>query len=346
MSVISGRELLDRLESVEFLDDKTLTSYGLTDDDVNALRRWSRFWATDLRTRIAIPFRLVWGLSVMTTTTRDPNRALWQAWARGEQSPTWDTPATEPAGVTTVRVDAPAGLWLRPPDAPPGPVVLAIHGGGFISGSATTHRRMFGHLARAAGVNTFAVEYGLVPEQVFPGQLDTVTAAYRWLLNSGGGPIAVAGDSCGATLAIGLAVRAREERLPMPASLLLLSAWTDLDAEGTSYDTGSDPFFTRELVRGLAGGYLAGADPHDPLAAPLHADLRGLPPTYLQVGAEEALLDDSRRLVRRIRAAGIKVRLDEFPDQVHTFQMAAGRTKVADKAVGEAGLWLRSTLAK
>ncbi|MDG4828281.1 alpha/beta hydrolase [Solwaraspora sp. WMMD1047] len=282
----------------------------------------------------------------MTTTTRDPNRALWEAWARGEQTPAWETLATEPDGVETVRVDEPAGLWLRPPDAPAGPVILAIHGGGFISGSGTTHRRMFGHLARAAGVNTFAVEYGLVPKHVFPSQLDTVTAAYRWLLGSGVGPIAVAGDSCGATLAIGLAVRVREEGLPIPASLMLMSAWADLDADGTSYDKGSDPFFTRELVRGLAAGYLAGADPHDPLAAPVYADLRGLPPTYLQVGAEEALLDDSRRLVRRMRAAGVEVRLDEFPGQVHTFQMAAGRTRVADEAVGEAGSWLRSTLVK
>jgi monoterpene epsilon-lactone hydrolase len=282
----------------------------------------------------------------MTTTTRDPNRALWEARARGEQTPAWETLTTEPDGVETVRVEAPAGLWLRPPDAPVGPAILAIHGGGFVSGSAATHRRMFGHLALAAGVNTFAVEYGLVPEYVFPSQLATVTAAYRWLLGSGAGPVGVAGDSCGATLAIGLAVRVREEDLPMPASLLLLSAWTDLYADGASYDTGSDPFFTRDLVRGLAAGYLAGADPHDPLAAPMHADLHGLPTTYLQVGAEEALLDDSRRLVRRMRAAGIEVRLDEFPDQVHTFQMAAGRTSVADEAVSEAGSWLRSTLVQ
>ena len=282
----------------------------------------------------------------MTTTTRDPNRALWEARARGEQTPAWETLATEPDGVETEAVDAPAGLWLRPPDAPVGPVILAIHGGGFVSGSAATHRRMFGHLARAAGVSTFAVEYGLVPEHVFPSQLETVTAAYRWLLGSGAAPIGVVGDSCGATLAVGLAVRIREEDLLAPASLLLLSAWTDLDADGTSYDTGSDPFFTRELVRGLAAGYLAGADPHDPLAAPMHTELCGLPPTYLQVGAEEALLDDSRGLARRMRAAGVEIRLDEFPDQVHTFQMAAGRTTVADDAVREAGSWLRSTLVR
>jgi epsilon-lactone hydrolase len=183
-----------------------------------------------------------------------------------------------------------------------------------------------------------------VPEHVFPSQLDTVTAAYRWLLDQRATRVAVAGDSCGATLALALAVRARDERLPLPASLLLISAWTDLEAIGASYDGGSDPFFTRDVVRELAAAYLAGADPRDPLAAPLHADPRGLPPTYLQVGAEQALLDDSRRLADRLREAGVEVRVDEFADQVHTFQMAAGRTAVADDAIGRTGSWLRSTL--
>jgi acetyl esterase/lipase len=203
---------------------------------------------------------------------------------------------------------------------------------------------MFGHLARAAGVETLVVEYGLVPEHVYPSQLDTVTAAYRWLLDGGATRVAVTGDSCGATLALALAVRARDEGLPLPASLMLISAWTDLEATGGSYDGGSDPFFTRDVVRKLGAGYLAGGDPRDPLAAPLYADPRGLPPTYFQAGAEESLLDDSRLLADRMRQAGVDVRLDEFADQVHSFQMAAGRSAVADEAIGRAASWLRSTL--
>jgi epsilon-lactone hydrolase len=277
------------------------------------------------------------------TIARDPNRIFWEAQARGLQA-AWEALGSEPAGIDAEYVDAPAGLWLRPTDAPAGSVVLAIHGGGFVSGSAETHRRMFGHLAKAAGVTTLAVDYGLVPDHVFPSQLDTVTAAYRWLLDHGATRVAVAGDSCGGTLALALTVRARDEGLPLPASLLLISPWTDLEATGESYDGGSDPFFTREVVRGLGASYLAGADPRDPLAAPLYADQRGLPPTYVQVGAEESLLDDSRRLADRMRQAGVDVRLDEFPEQLHTFQMAAGRSAVADDAIGRAASWLRSTL--
>ncbi|GIG23566.1 hypothetical protein Cch01nite_42900 [Cellulomonas chitinilytica] len=277
------------------------------------------------------------------TTTQDPNRAHWVAVARDEPVD-WGALATEPDGVDDAPVDDPAGLWLHPGDELPGAAVLAVHGGGFVSGSVRTHRRMFGHLARASGVATFVVEYGLVPGHVFPSQLGTVTAAYRWLLDGGARRVAVAGDSCGATLALALAVQARDDGLPPPASLLLMSAWTDLLATGASYDGARDPFFTRPLVRGLGAGYLAGTDPHDPLAAPLHADPGGLPPTYLQVGADEALLDDSRALARRMHDAGVDVRLEEFAGQVHSFQMAAGRTRVADDAIGRAGRWLRSTL--
>ncbi|HEX3921489.1 MAG TPA: alpha/beta hydrolase [Streptosporangiaceae bacterium] len=280
----------------------------------------------------------------MTITTTDPNRALWEARARGEETPAWESLSAEPDGIEQENVGVPAGLWLRPSDAVTGPVVLAIHGGGFVSGSVATHRRMFGHLARAAGAATLAVEYGLVPEHVFPSQLDAMVAAYVWLLDQGAIQVAVVGDSCGATLALALALRVRDEGLPRPASLLLMSAWTDLEATGASYDGGSDPFFTREVVRGLAARYLAGADPYNPFAAPLHADLRRLPPTYLQAGTEESLLDDSKRLADRLQGAGVDARLDEFADQVHTFQMGAGRTQVAADAIGRAGSWLRSTL--
>src|SRR4051794_21179512 len=276
-------------------------------------------------------------------TTADPNRIHWEAAARDEHTD-WAGLTTEPHGIDQEWVDEPAGLWLRPHGPAAGCAVLAIHGGGFVSGSILTHRRMFGHLARASGASTFVVGYGLVPDHVYPSQLDSVTTAYRWLLDRGATRVSVTGDSCGATLAVSLAVRAREIGIDLPVSLLLMSAWTDFEATGCSYDTGSDPFFTREAVRALGAGYLAGTNPRDPLAAPAQADVRGLPTTCLQVGAEESLRDDSRRLAQRMAAAGVDVRLDEFADQLHTFQMAAGRTVVATEAIGRGGSWLRATL--
>jgi acetyl esterase/lipase len=238
-------------------------------------------------------------------------------------------------------MDDPPGRWLQPPEAAQGVAVLAIHGGGFVSGSSTTHARLFGRLAVAARVPVFAMDYGLVPEHVFPSQLEQTVHAYRWLRERVA-RVALAGDSCGALLAVGLALQ--EADADALRGLFLMSPWTDLEAAGASYDRGADPFFTREVVRGLAAAYLAGAYPHDMRTSPLDADLRDLPPTLVQVGGKEALLDDAVALVRRLGAAGVDVRLDIAAGELHTFQMAVGRSDAATRAITEAGAWLRSIL--
>jgi acetyl esterase/lipase len=279
---------------------------------------------------------------VIDRSTSDANRRHWQAVAEGGEVPPWQDLAAEPIGIVTTRIDDPPGLWLQPPAADTGAAVLAVHGGGFVSGSAETHARLFGHLALAARVPVFAMEYGLVPDHVFPSQLGQTAHAYRSLRDRAG-RVAVAGDSCGALLALGLALQAG---LPVPApdALFLMSPWTDLDARGASYDRGTDPFFTREVVRALADGYLAGAYRHDLRTAPLEADLRDLPPTLVQAGGDEALLDDAVALARRLGAAGVGVRLDIAPGELHTFQMTVGRTDAATRAISDAGAWLRSIL--
>ncbi|GAA1999048.1 alpha/beta hydrolase [Microbacterium ulmi] len=276
--------------------------------------------------------------------TTDPNRRHWELVARSPDATDWGELAREPAQLRTERVERPAGAWLRPPRPVSDAALLCIHGGGFVSGSVATHRRMFGHLADASRLPAFAVEYGLVPQHVHPDQLETVVAAHRWLVGQGFARIAVLGDSCGALLAIWLAQRMRGIGFAPPIALVLLSAWVDLEADGGSYDSAPDPFFTRDIVRSLAAAYLAGADPRDPRIAVLRADLSGLPPVLLQVGGDEALRDDSIRLAERLRVYDVPVRLEEFEGQLHTFQMAAGRSAAADDAIGRAGRWLRSIL--
>ncbi|WP_250029371.1 alpha/beta hydrolase [Paractinoplanes maris] len=256
-------------------------------------------------------------------TTTDINRLLWTERAAGDASRAWESLTTEPVGLTEEAGEA--GLWLRPPGADDARVVLAIHGGGFVSGSIATHRRMFGHLALASGLTTLVVEYGLVPEHVYPAQIEQVGQVYRGLA---GRRVALAGDSCGATLALELALRG-----PVPEGLVLFSPWADLAVSGASYDAGTDPFFTRELVEGLAKAYLAGA-------SPAALDFGGLPPTCVQAGGDEALLDDARLLAARSPA----VELEVFPGQLHTFQMAAGHSPVAGDAIAKAGSWLRRTM--
>jgi acetyl esterase/lipase len=126
-----------------------------------------------------------------------------------------------------------------------------------------------------------------------------------------------------------------------------MSPVSDLEAVGESYDTnsGTDPLFHRDFVQGLMQGFLGQAgDPRDPLASPLHADLTGFGPVYIQVGGDETLLDDARSLDEHARKAGLDARLDVFPGMLHTFQMAAGRAPEADDAIRRMASWLRPRL--
>src|SRR5580700_9063225 len=249
----------------------------------------------------------------------------------------WGDLTAEPRGVDYLETEA-AGLpamWAVPKRASTDRVLMCIHGGGFLSGSIYTHRKMFGHLAKAAGTRALLVSYRLLPEGVFPAPEGDVTNAYRWLLDQGigAGRIAFAGDSVGGWLAVTVQLRARELGLPLPAAALLMSPCVDMETTGKSYETNrdSDPFFKRDVVRGIIRGFLGeGTDARDPQANPLYADLSGLGPLYIQAGGDETLADDAR--------------LDIVPDMLHTFQMAAGRAPEADDAIRELAGWVRPRL--
>ena len=286
----------------------------------------------------------------------DPVRRHWTRAAdrwRGLADTTepWEALTAEPAGVghREVDVDGMPALWVEPEGADDSAVLFYIHGGGFVSGSVWTHRKLVGHLAAAAGVRALLVDYGYAPEHVYPVQLDQITSAYEWVLGQGTRPgrLAVAGDSCGGWLALALALRTRDRGLPLPAALLLISPWVDLAQSGSSYRTNAavDPFFHKEVVDGLAAGFLGPTSATAPSVDLLQADLTGLPPMNIQVGGDETLVDDSRTLHAIAGKAGVDSHLEVFPGQLHTFQMAAGRTGVADQAVGSLADWVRPRLA-
>jgi monoterpene epsilon-lactone hydrolase len=277
---------------------------------------------------------------------------MYDRWARGigQGDDSWGDITIEPGGVDYREVDAgtvPA-MWIEPHGAARDRVIVAFHGGGFIGGSLYTHRKLIGHLAKAAGVRALLVHYRLTPEAQYPAQIEDALTAYRWVVGQGL-VTALAGDSSGGGLAVQTALRIRDGgELPAPAALLLMSAWVDLELTGESMDCNeaTDVVFRRAMVQGLVDAYLPrGVSPADPRVNALYADLAGLPPMYLQVGSDETGLDDSRRLAALAEKAGVDVRLDVFPGQLHTFQMAAGRTSVADDAIRRFATWLRPRLA-
>jgi monoterpene epsilon-lactone hydrolase len=263
----------------------------------------------------------------------------------------WGHLTYEPRGVDYLETDAggvPA-MWAVPKGCAEDRVLLCLHGGGFMSGSMYTHRKLYAHLAKAAGVRALIPEYRLAPVHLHPTQVDDATDAYAWLLGQGidARHIAFAGDSSGGGLAITTMLRARERGLPLPAASMPLSPWVDMEVLGGSYESNrdKDAFFYREVVQGLVDLFLGqGGDPRDPLANPLYADLTGLPPIYIQAGGDETLVDDAHRLEEHARKAGVEVRLDVFPDQQHSFQMAAGRAPEADEAIRALAAWVRPSL--
>ena len=238
--------------------------------------------------------------------------------------------------------------WTRLPGASADRALLYLHGGGYVMGSIRTHRGLCAGLARALGAPVLSADYRLGPEHPFPAAVEDGVAAWRHLLASGHDParLAIAGDSAGGGLALAVAVRLRDAGDPLPGAIASLSGWLDLALTGGTWETlaGVDPLLTREGLGLYREAYLAGASPTDPLASPLYADLAGLPPLLLQVGTAETLLDDSRELARRARAAGVEVTLEEWDEMFHDWQMFAAMLPEGQQAIDAVGQFLRKTL--
>ena len=244
--------------------------------------------------------------------------------------------------VERVKNDTVRGEWIAPAAKASG-IVLYIHGGGFASCSASTHRPITCGLTRRTGLAVFAANYRLAPEYRFPAALDDVAAAYEWLVREHPGvPIAISGDSAGGGLALSLAVRVRDTRLQKPSSVVLFSPWTDLAGRGASLhdNDGRDPMFRPENIPAFARVYLGEVSADDPRASPVYADLSELPPVLLQVGSTELLLDDSRRVYDRIVATGGTARLTVYDRVHHGWQMLAPLVPESRAALGEAAEWL------
>jgi monoterpene epsilon-lactone hydrolase len=260
-------------------------------------------------------------------------RAVYRNWTRdtavAQMREDWDTAfGGSTAAVTCERVSAGGvdGEWISPADAPEDKAILYFHGGGFRIGSVTSHRDLIAQIALASGCRVLAINYRLAPEYRFPAALDDALAAYGWMLDRGlkSTNIAFAGDSAGGNLVLAAMLAVRDRRLPLPASAVLMSPWTDLAATGPSYVTRAeaDPIHQRPMILALARNYLGGqGDPYDPLVSPLYADLQGLPPLLIQVGDRETVLDDSVMFADMARAAGIDVSLEVWDGMIHVFQM-------------------------
>ncbi len=240
-------------------------------------------------------------------------------------------------------------MWSDSPGAAADRTLLYLHGGAFVIGNAVGYRPVWGGLARAAGARGLAIDYRLAPEHPFPAAVDDAVAAYRWLLAEGRKPgsIVIAGDSAGGGLAVSMLVKARDEGLPMPAAALAISPWSDLECVGQSIVTKAqaDPALDKAGLVNMAAHYLGRRSPREPLASPIHADLRGLPPLLIQVGSAEILLDDAIRLAGVAGAADVRTTLEVWPGMPHVWHAFSFMLDEGRDATVRAGEFFRSNLS-
>jgi epsilon-lactone hydrolase len=240
------------------------------------------------------------------------------------------------------------GEFVRARGVAPGwGAILYLHGGAYCVGSHVTHRSVTSHLARRTGASIFVADYRLAPEHPCPVAVADAVAAYRGLQEQGWAPsqIAFVGDSAGGGLTLATALKLRELREPLPAALILFSPWVDLGNPDRGTPPPGEIMISLPWVQECARLYLAGRDARDPLASPIHGDLRGLPPTLIQAGQDEILLQDSRRLHAALVAANVPAQLEEDPRRWHVFQANAGVLADADRALASAAGFLRQRRA-
>ena len=238
------------------------------------------------------------------------------------------------------------GEWSLAPGSDPSRVLIFFHGGGYCSGSIVSHRRMVTEAGRAARMRTLAVAYRLAPEHPYPAAHEDAMKAWRFVRGRDVAPdhIVIGGDSAGGNLTITLINRLRAAGGDQPACAWLASPWTDLTMSGASLETKAtaDPLIHKAYLEELADAYSPGPlSRNNPLISPLFADLCGFPPTLIQVGSDETLLDDAVRFARALGLADANVTLEVWPHMIHAWPMWNAKLEDGRRALQEVGTFVR-----
>ena len=238
--------------------------------------------------------------------------------------------------------------WLIPPLSDKDCVIIYLHGGSYIAGSPNSHRSIAARIGKASKIPVLFIDYSLAPENPFPAALEDVIKVYTWLLeqNKKSNKIIIAGDSAGGGLTLATLIKLRDENMVLPAAAVCLSPWTDLALTGDSVKTKAkeEVMVTKSELQQSVKLYLKEADSKNPLASPLYADLKGLPPLLLQTGTKEIILDDTTRFAKKAIEADVDVTADIWPGMWHVFQIFGNLMPESKKAIEKIGEFIQKRL--
>ena len=243
------------------------------------------------------------------------------------------------------------GSWFVPKRSEPKCTLLYLHGGGY-SFYPKSYANLIAEISLHAKARIFALDYRLSPEHCFPAQLDDALEAYRHLLENGVDPreLVVAGDSAGGNLAVALLLSARESRLPLPALAVLLSPATDfltpteLGGRASLVANQRFDYISKEMLVTWADWFCGEEARSNPLISPIYADLRGLPPIYVQAGRAEILYDSIQAFAERANSQGANVVLESWEDMNHGFQMFGHLARQSAEAIRRTAEVIRERL--
>ncbi len=275
----------------------------------------------------------------------DPSPDAMRAWFEAINA---QTPLAQGVEIEAVSPGAWSGEWVRPSGSQGHGMIVYYHGGGFLFGSPRSHRAITTHLARLTGLPVLSVDYRLAPEHPAPAAHDDCFAAYRWCLDQGhdASTIVLAGDSAGGNLSLATALRARDQGIPLPAGVVMLSPALDLAGDGESHATLADaPLLNKALMDLFNSVYVGEGDLRSPLVTPFYSDLRGLPPVLIHVGDNEVLRDDSVTVAERLRQAGVKVELKVWTDMVHCWQLYGPMLEESMQSIEEMAAFAKAQAA-
>ena len=226
-------------------------------------------------------------------------------------------------------------------------VIVFLHGGGYCIGSSlTTHRIGLRNLSKTTGCTCHSIEYRLAPEHPHPAALDDAISAWLDIVDANpNAKLILCGDSAGGGLSLALMMRLRDEGHKLPHGAVLFSPWTNLLCDSETFETKSkaDPMLLTEAAISVAEHYApAPIDKKNPYVSPIYGTYTGLPRTLILAGDQEILLDDSRLVGERAKAAGADFKVEIWPGMFHDWWLFGFLLPESKQCLRKVADWIRS----